>query len=1009
MREIGKILLGITVAAVIGYLLNIAFNNPAAGNSQEFVEPVYDFNSFNDDIVYPPFIDSSSLWVDSVFNSLSLDQKIGQLFMVAAYSNKGDEHIEQLAGLIQQYHIGSLIFFQGGPSRQARYTNYLQSQSPIPLLIAMDAEWGISMRLDSVVSFPHQMAMGAIRDNRHIYDFGKAVASQCKRVGVHINLAPVVDVNNNVKNPVINNRSFGEDRANVALKGVAYMKGMQDEHVLACAKHFPGHGDTDADSHLTLPSITHSRERLDSIELFPFKSLINAGVGSIMSAHLNIPALDSTPNLASSLSAPIIDKLLRNELSFEGLIITDALNMQGVTKYFRAGDIEVRALKAGNDILLMPQSVSKALTAIKKAIEKNEISIEEIDLKVRKILQLKYWAGLSNYQPIELEGITADLNHNRYDAINSALAESSLCLLKNKDDLIPFIPINGVSYASISIGSRHMTEFQKTMSKYNNVAHFSVNKNASSDKFNEIFAKVRNHDVVIVGIHHMNRHERKDYGISLQTLGLLKKLQRETKVAVVVFGSSYSLKYFEDVEWLVNAHEGSEWSQKMAAQLLFGSISVNGTIPVSASDIFSAGSGLVSQSIGRLKYSVPEDVGINSADLLKIDSIVLEAIDEENMPGCQVLVAVNGKVIWESAYGHHTYDKKNKVKITDLYDLASITKIASTLIGIMKLYDEGIVDLDKSLGFYLPELEETNKENIILRDILIHQSGLKDWIPFYVRALRVGRDDLFSASRTDSFSIPVANNMYMHRRYVDVMWKNIIDSKVKSNHKYVYSDVGYYFLKKIIEDTVKQPIHNYMQDNVYGPMGLHRIGFNPLDRFSLNEIVPTENDETFREQLVHGYVHDPGAAMLGGVGGHAGLFSNASDLAVLAQMMLDDGEYAGVRYIEQGTVPYFSSKQVFDNRRGLGFDKTQTDRDKVNPTCDQASPKTFGHTGFTGTCVWIDPEYNLVFIFLSNRVNPDATNVKLVSRGVRTRIQSVVYRALQNADRKGNLERPPEP
>ncbi len=952
----------------------------------------------------PPFLEAQSTWIDSVFASLSLEQKIGQLFMVAAYSNKGSAHKRSIEALIRDHHIGGLIFFQGGPVRQARLTNYYQSKARVPLLIAQDAEWGLGMRLDSTMSFPRQLTLGAIRDNALIYEMGKEIARQCRRLGVHVNLAPVVDINNNPNNPVINDRSFGENKFNVTIKGYYYMKGMQDNRVMACAKHFPGHGDTDKDSHKTLPVIPHSRQRLDSLELYPFRKMIDGGIGGVMSAHLFIPALDSTPNQASSVSKAAVYDLLRSELGFSGLIFTDALNMKGVSQYYVPGDLDLKALMAGNDVLLFPEQVPKAIKAIKGAIMRKEIPLEVLDWKVKKILKAKYWAGLDHFKPIETENLYADLNTPQGEMLNARLTQAALTLVANKNDLIPIRFIDTISMASVSIGANQKTEFQQTLDLYAPVKHFHISKDAKQGDFNRLLEELDQYEAVFISLHRMSRYASRNYGITTRTKEFIQHLRHKTDVVLTLFGSPYSLKYFDRLDWIQVAYQDNAITQQRAAQLIFGGISAFGKLPVTASERFKFGLGIQTPAPCRLGYGLPEEKGISSADLREIDSIAREAINDGATPGCQILVAKNNTIIYQKSFGHHTYNKVTPVSNTDIYDLASITKIAGTMLSLMHLYDLNQFRIDKRLSNYIPDLDQSNKGNLLVKDILMHQSQLRDWIPFYMYTLnKDGYCDSNYCYKPDPlFSTRVAENLYIRNGYNDTIWKKIVDSRLRKKKEYKYSDLGFYIFQAIAENINQEPLDEYVQEHFYGPLGLTTLGYLPRKKFPLSRIVPTEDDQVFRRQLIHGDVHDPGAAMKGGVAGHAGLFSNTNDLAIVMQMLLNKGEYGGERFINASTIEKFTSYQTKDNRRGLGFDKPEPDPNKGNPASDLASPKTFGHTGFTGTCAWADPEHELVYIFLSNRVHPDMSNYKLVKQNIRTRIQDVIYKAIQNGTTAAN-------
>ncbi len=948
----------------------------------------------------PPFYMNDTRWADSVFKTLTPQERIAQLFMVAAYSNKDKTHTKEIKKLVSDYKIGGLIFFQGGPIRQAALTNSYQAISKVPLFVAIDAEWGLAMRLDSTTKFPRQMTLGAIQNDSLVYDMGTEIARQCKRLGMQINFAPVVDINNNPLNPVISNRSFGENKYNVAKKAAMYMKGMQDNFVLANAKHFPGHGDTDSDSHKTLPTVKASRSRLDTLELYPFKELFRQGLGSVMVAHLSIPALDTTPNQASTLTKKIVTDLLKDTLGFKGLIFTDALNMKGVSKFYKPGEVDVKALIAGNDVLLFAEDVPTAIKQIKLAIDSGKISQEEIDKRCMKILLAKQWTGLNHYSKINTKTLYNDLNSTNAELINRKLTEASLTLLQNKNNIIPLKNLDTLKIASLSLGYKELNIFQQTLSNYSPIKHFGIDKDAKQGVFDSVLTALKDYNLVIVHINNTSNKPDKDFGLTPQVLAMLKAIIKQKKVIVNVAANPYILSKMDSLQFadgLIMSYEDNDYSQSYSAQLIFGGIAATGKLPITPSPYFTIGTGIQTKAV-RFKYTIPEDLGYASNAFSKIDSIALKGIKDKVYPGCQVLVAKNGVVIYQKSFGYHTYDKLIKVKNDDLYDLASITKIAATTASVMKLMDEKKINLDEHLGTYLPQVKGSNKENIILREMLTHQAGLRDWIPLYTKTMHKGEYNEGIYSKTRSFDFPnrVAEKLYITKNYEDTIYKQIIDSPIKESGNYLYSDLGYYFLKKIIEKQTHVPEERYVIKYFYAPLGLSTMGYKPLDRFNINRIIPTELDKTFRKQLIHGDVHDPGAAMLGGVGGHAGVFSNANDLAVMMQMFMNKGEYGGQRYIDSSTINECTRCQYCkDNRRAVGFDKPETDASKDSPVCSCVSNLSFGHTGFTGTLAWADPKNELVYIFLSNRVNPDAEDNKLVKSGIRTKIQEVIYEAVK--------------
>jgi len=755
----------------------------------------------------PPFYKyMNNQWVDSVLKSMSVDEKIGQLFMIAAYSNKDQKHINNIKYAIEKYHVGGLIFFQGGPIRQVNLTNYYQSITKTPLLIAGDWEWGLSMRLDSTVRYPRQMMLGAIQDNKLLYQMGEEVARQFKRIGAQVNFAPVIDINNNPANPVIGSRSFGEDKFNVALKGEHYANGMQDNGILATGKHFPGHGDTDTDSHKALPIINHSRKRLDDVELYPFRWLFKAGLGAVMVAHIHIPALDSTPNTATTLSRKVSTDLLKTEMGFKGIAFTDALNMKGVSSFFAPGEVDLKALMAGNDILLYPKSVGTGVAKIKEAIDNKILSIEVLDYKVRKILAVKYWTGLSKKQKVETENLIKDLNNEKAKQLKQTLIENSLTLVKNEKGFIPFKGLDTLKIASISIGERKENEFQKTLRLYADVKLFQINKFAKAEAWSQLKNKLKDYNVVIVSFNKPNRIPKKNYGISLSSIKQVTELAKTKNVIIDVFANPYVLRKFENLDLfksVIVSYNDWELTQNLSAQLIFGGIPAKGKLSVSVSKKYISGMGEIIPDAIRLKYTTPTDAKINGALLYKVDSIVLNSIREGAFPGCQVIAAKDGKVFYNKAFGTHTYSKKDNVKISDIYDIASITKIVASTVSLMKLYDKHKLDLNKTLGDYLPYVKGTNKDTIVIKNILTHQAQLKAWIPFYLRTIKNDsiKNMYYSTKVEKGKQTIVADNMYILDSYRDSIYKRIVESKLRKKTGYKYSDLGYYLLQNVCGNT----------------------------------------------------------------------------------------------------------------------------------------------------------------------------------------------------------------
>ncbi len=947
-------------------------------------------------------------WVDSVFNSLSDDERIAQLMVIRAHSNLGADHVARVAEDIQKYNVGALCFFQGGPVRQANLTNYYQRIAKTPLMVTIDGEWGLGMRLDSVAKFPYQLTLGAISDERLVYKMGVAVGEQCKRIGVHVNYAPVVDINNNPNNPVIGYRSFGEDRDKVSRYGVAYMKGMQDAGIMACAKHFPGHGDVDVDSHYDLPVIKKTMSQLDSMELVPFRAVFDAGIGSVMIAHLSIPSIDNTANRATSISKNSVTGLLRDKMGYEGLTFTDALEMKGVAKYFPGGVIAVEALIAGNDMLCLPASVPETIEAVKKAISEKRLSWEDIYSKLRKVLASKYQLGMNRAQVIDTSNLLADLNA-KTDSIRYEVAQHSITLLNqasmtaSRSDyaVVPLTAPRNLSggrtgpgrIAYVGIGLSEMNEFARRMLRDFKADIFLFSYKDGQEKIDEIMntlPKDGKYDAIVVGIHNYSLRPADNFGISPAALKLYRHLNF-IKTITLTFGNVLATKNFCDAWTLLACYQDDNVTQQAAADYLSGKFELKGRLPVSVCR-FKFGDGIVKD---------PADPAWHRPDeLAKVDSIVGDAMIQKAFPGCVVLAVHDGEIVMHKAYGQYKYEDSPPTSLESIFDLASVTKISATTVSVMKLYEQGKLDLNGKLGDYLPIVRGTNKAGLKIDDILLHQAGLVPFIAFYRETIDektgVPNPAIYRSKPEPGFTVRVAENIYMRNDWEDTMFNRILKSPLGPPNKYVYSDNDFIFLGKIVEQITGMTLDQYVQKTFYRPMGMLTTGYKPRERFPVDKVVPTETEKHFRMQTTQADVHDEGASMFGGVAGHAGLFSSAYDLAMLYQMLLNGGEFNGNRFLKKETIDLFTAYHSKNSRRGYGFDKPEKDnttRPDPYPSA-LASPATYGHTGFTGTCVWVDPKYNIVYVFLSNRVYPTRNNNKLGQMSIRGKIQDAIYRAL---------------
>lgn len=949
-------------------------------------------------------------WVDNKLQSMTLKQKIGQLFIhtVAPYTTQSNK--QNISDAVKEYGIGGLLFSGGEIGKQIELTNYAQSMAEIPLLITFDGEWGLAMRLKGTPSFPRNRVLGCIQNDTLLYEYGKEVARQLREIGVHVNFAPVADIDNNPKNPVINTRSFGSDRENVARKVVAYSRGLQDGGVLAVCKHFPGHGDTEVDSHKSLPVLPFTRERLDSIELYPFRKAIEAGVGGMMVGHLNVTSLD---NKAASVSHAVVTELLKNELHFSGLVFTDALEMKGISSN---PYVSAQALIAGNDMVLAPRNLKRELDGVLKAVKEGKITEDEINEKCRKVLTYKYAFGLDRRPVVAKEGVMARINKSYTNDLMNRIKTSAVTVIKDSDEMLPLdLSLSGTVVLNVS------STLSETYPFYNQINDtYPVTwLHANLDSLQYLKKKITPAQRIIVAVYTSKVDKYKK---------VLAELAKGKPTILICFNSHKVLQKLDDVvaqsSAVVLAHSDDKPVQKFVAEMLLGNKRVDGRLSVDYNDEYKAGLGVVVDPDKPRRYK-PEEFGMDSKELARIDSIAMYGIENGAYPGCHVLVWKNGYPVYNKCFGTHTYESDRKVKENDLYDLASLTKTTATMLAVMKLYDDGKLNLTDKISNYVPEMKSTNKENITIQELLYHESGLPAYLPFYKKAIdtksckggmykkykdanhsvKVANNlyictnysflsEWVSDKETSEYSLKVSDNMYIKPEFKSVILKEIADTPLKG-HSYRYSCLNFMLLKEAVENISGMPMDEFLEENFYKPMGLVHTMYNPLKRYSKDEIIPTVKEDFLRKGPVHGYVHDEAAAMLGGVSGNAGLFSTAKEVATIYQMLLDKGVMGDRRYLTRATCELFLTMKSKNSRRGLGFDKP----DKEKPENGYCAPETpasvFGHTGFTGTCAWADPDNDLVFVFLCNRIYPNPCDRKnLMKLKIRPAIQQAIYQAI---------------
>lgn len=933
------------------------------------------------------------LWIDSIFSTMTQDEKIGQLFMISVHA-RNENYRSEIKEALENHHVGGLIFADGGPTEIASFNNEIHSFSRIPLLTAIDAEWGLGKHLDSTITFPKTIALGALRDDSLLYEMGAEIGRQMKLLGIQMNLAPNASVRRVVGNYVAG-LSFGDDTLNVTSKALAYFEGLRSQGILACAKYFPVEGITvlgvqDDDLPILSPYA-------DSAKVRPFKKLFKAGVHAVLPASSEFPLFYEKKKMirknkfsASILSAVYAGNWLKNNMDFDGLVFARMPDVFPEGRYGR-GDAELLAFQAGNEMILYSQDVAPAIRKIRRLLRRENQYETQLNNAVRKILATKYDAGLHTRKPIDTDNLHRKLNAPQGLVLKENLYRNSITVVNNNDNTLPLQLLETRTMAVLTLGNSGGDSFSKYVSKYCNATVFTITNAADTTG---LFSQLKKFNTILVGLYPASAKWQRS------VLAVLEPWQSDTDIVVCQFDSPIQLSETERFSTVVEAYGDENDAQRIVPQILFGATGADGTLPVNISSFIRQGQGVKTTDLKRLGYSIPEDAGMDTRVLEKIDRIAQEAIETKSTPGCHVLVARGGKVVYEKSYGWFTYEKESLVTDETIYDLASVTKVLATLQTVMFMYDRHLIDINKKASWYLPELKNSNKKDITLKDILTHQAGLWPFLPFWAQTVRdsVFMPEFYNTVFSDQYPFVVAEDLYASNVMRDSLWQWIIQAKIREKpvrtpFDYRYSDMGFYILQHLAEKVLNQPMEDFLQQNLYEPLGAHSTGYLPLTRFPKSMIAPTENDRLFRKRLLVGTVHDQGAAMHGGVAGHAGLFSNANDMAKVGQMLLQDGEYGGIRYYSPQTVRLFTHKQYELSRRGLGWDRP-VQSDWNSPASIYASPKTFGHTGFTGTCIWIDPEFDLIYIFLSNRVHPDMTNNKLIHANIRSRIQDVIYQSI---------------
>lgn len=973
---------------------------------------------------YPNLTQSQS-WADSIISGMNFEKLIAQKLMVPVWTRDPQINAESLEA-VEKYHVGGLIFFQGTAQTHNMALNYYQQQSEIPLLIGMDAEWGPAMRLDHIPKYPYPLSIGATQNEEYAYEIGRSQGRMLRSLGVHINFAPVVDLNSNPNNPIIGFRSFGEDPLSVGPLATAFHKGLESSGVWACAKHFPGHGNTIADSHKELPLVSHDKKSLKK-ELAPFEGLIKAGVKSIMVAHLKIPFLDDRENMPSSLSRSVVHDLLRTKMAFKGLIITDAMNMKGVSAHYASDDAVLKAIQAGNDVLCFVDNVPEVIGKCRIWLDSSWVDSVEIAESVRRILIAKHQLGLAHNLDIAHIQNELKTEYRRFirqtspvptepyfkfeDKFEAEIEAASphICLVsENKTHSLPWRP-HQRDLLNVVIFGESMPEIL-----YQRLIHYQQIRIVWAHNFRNPDSLLRHLDSLGGRNFFFNSAQRMWGSQSRLLPPLLKSVldgyNLHRPAVLVHTGNVYALQELRTTVPVILGMETGESYLIAAIDGLFGHRSINGKLPVTIDNFWTAEKVQTTKAFHtHLLWGDAEALGFDCDEESSLKGIMDSMIINGATQTAQLLVLKNGQIVYNISRGTLP-DAKTPVSLHSVYDVASITKIAATTLALMHLYEKEGLKLEKPIKTYWPEASQYPWGNVKLQDFLIHRSGLPPYLPLYKEL----KSQMISI-RTDSALIPNKDdilwgeNYYLPGTIKDTVWAWIVKTSPKKKKRkhdpqpYIYSDLNAIILGKFIELRSHSTLEKFCDSLFYRPMGLHRTGFAPhtkkLDLWTL----PTQIDTVSNRGLIWAKTHDPSATFLGGSAGNAGLFSSAYDLSRLMLMLTQGGTIDGVKYFDRSTIDKFTSTVNFDNNhRGLGFDKPNGYPNRLrnielkgSNLFDAAPESIFGHSGFTGTWAWGDAANQLVFIFLSNRTFPSDTENRLAKKGFRGKLMEIVYRSLK--------------
>ncbi len=903
-----------------------------------------------------------SEWVNHTIDTLTAEQKISQLIWLLCHPND-QQDIEYL---VQKYQPGGIIFRDFSYEQLAEVVPELRRVSTVPLLLAVENSPSFTGR-QTEVNLPAAATLRAVNNDERLYQAGRITAQHYRSIGIHLLLSATTVADDDLSR---------QENATAQKKVRAYAQGMADHGLIPGLWWSAAHG--------AASSADQPKSGLASYQ--EHQTLVVPTVAGMLQPAVPTAA-PADPQLANVSSPPFG--------------ATDGLTFSTVSDQPAEA---MAALKSGHHVLVSSQTIAAMHPVVTRPLRNRRLK-DVVRRGVAQQLRLKYQAGLD----LAEKEVPAPTDTEQTKLLKQQLYEEAITVVHNQKELLPIRSLEDRTFAALSLidHPQQALSFRESLDHYAPFAHYAVPRRSERFDYEQIYDRLRRYDHVVVGIHGAHRR----VGLHKKTMAFLKFLDEETNVTVVLFDEPKQLRHFTDFSTLVCGYENDSLAQWVVPQVLFGARPARGTLPVRVNDDLPVGAGMATEATGRLAYTLPGAVGLSADTLRLIDSLAHWAIRQQATPGCQVLVARRGAVVYQKSYGYQTYDSLSPINNQTIYDIASVTKVAATTQAMMFLQERGAIRLDDKVATYLPELRSTDKRNITIRELLLHRAGLRSYMPFWqMTRNKYGLNTaLYRFSLETDFSAPVASGLYATPSLRDSLWQWTVRSKVikqrgrrvagKPRYDYRYSDLGFYMLHRLIEEVTQQSLSDFMQQNFYTPLGLSTLAYRPLCHFSQDRIAPTEEDKLFRNTLVRGTVHDEGAALCGGVAAHAGLFSTAHDLAVLMQMNLQNGYYGGTRYFQPGTVARFSTRQFNDSRRALGWDKPEHQRNG-GPTAPEASYDSYGHLGFTGTSAWVDPKYDLVYIFLSNRVHPDARNTKLLTEGIRTKIQSVVYRAMEDYEGK---------